>query len=254
LELLLFMAIPRTDVKPLAKALVDRFGSFADVIAVPVERLKKFGLTDNTIAAVKVVEAGSLRLARAKVIDRPALSSWEALLDYCASAMGRLETEEFHVLFLDRTNALIADERLQKGTVDHTPVYPREVMKRALELNASALILVHNHPSGDPTPQRRDQTAQRGDIGIFSNDEAIRRLVGAILLEQNDEWAVQRGRYMSLGAMIPSSSCQRWHPDNPANPAGDHDGNAVLTPRQGPRSPQRATSVPFREDQTFGRR
>jgi DNA repair protein RadC len=151
LELLLFMAIPRTDTKPLAKALIDKFGSFADIIAAPVERLKKFDLTENTIAAIKVVEAASLRLALAKVIDRPALSSWEALLDYCASAMGRLEIEEFHVLFLDRKNAFIADECLQKGTVDHTPVYPREVVKRALELNASALILVHNHPSGDPT-------------------------------------------------------------------------------------------------------
>src|SRR6185503_1340913 len=147
LELLLFMAIPRTDTKPLAKALIEHFTSFADVISAPVERLQEFGASESTIAALKIVEAAALRLARAKVIGKPALSSWEALLDYCASAMARLESEEFRVLFLDRKNVLIADEVLQKGTVDHTPVYPREVVKRALVLNASALIVVHNHPS-----------------------------------------------------------------------------------------------------------
>jgi DNA repair protein RadC len=148
LELLLFLAIPQRDTKPLAKALIREFGSFADAIAAPVERLKEIdGVKEGTIAALKVVEAAALKLARGKVIGRPALSSWEALLDYCAAAMGRGQTEEFRILFLDRKNVLIADEVHQKGTVDHTPVYPREVVKRALELGASALILVHNHPT-----------------------------------------------------------------------------------------------------------
>ncbi len=191
LELLLFMAIPRTDTKPLAKALIVKFGSFADVIAAPIERLKEFELKDNTIAAIKVVEAASLRLARAKVIDRPALSSWEALLDYCASAMGRLETEEFRVLFLDRKNALIADECLQKGTVDHTPVYPRQVVKRALELNASALILVHNHPSGDPTPSRGDILMTR-ELTAAAN---------ALKIQVHDHLVIGRGKHASFKAL-----------------------------------------------------
>src|SRR6266478_5838920 len=153
LELLLFLAIPQRDTKPLAKALIDHFGSFADVIAAPAERLKEMdGVKEGTVAALKIVEAAALRLAKARVIGKPALSSWEALLDYCAAKMSRSQTEEFHVLFLDRKNVLLAEEVHQRGTVDHTPVYPREVVKRALELGASALILVHNHPSGDPTP------------------------------------------------------------------------------------------------------
>ena len=148
LELLLFAAIPQRDTKPLAKALIAHFGSFADVLAAPPERLKEVdGVKDATVSALKIVEAAALRLARAQVIGRPVLSSWEALLDYCSAAMGRAQTEEFRVLFLDRKNVLLADEVHQRGTVDHTPVYPREVVKRALELGASALILVHNHPT-----------------------------------------------------------------------------------------------------------
>jgi DNA repair protein RadC len=133
LELLLFMAIPQRDTKPLAKALIARFGSFADVIAAAPERLKEVdGVKDGTVATLKLAEAAALRLARGKIIGRPALSSWEALLDYCAAAMGRAQTEEFRILFLDRKNMLVADEVHQRGTVDHTPVYPREVVKRAL--------------------------------------------------------------------------------------------------------------------------
>jgi len=147
LELLLFVAIPRVDTKPLAKSLIDDFGSFADVIAAPIEVLRQKGMHEGTISALKVVEAAALRLAKAKVIGRPALSSWEALLDYCAMVMARSQTEEFRVLFLDRKNVLIANDQQNNGTVDHTPVYPREVLKRALELGASALILVHNHPT-----------------------------------------------------------------------------------------------------------
>ena len=137
LELVLFFAIPQRDTKPLAKALLARFGSFADVIAAPAERLMDVeGVKDATVAALKIVEASALRLAKSRIIGRPALSSWEALLDYCAAAMGRAQTEEFRILFLDRKNVLLADEVHQRGTVDHTPVYPREVVKRALELGA----------------------------------------------------------------------------------------------------------------------
>jgi DNA repair protein RadC len=156
MELVLF-AVPRCDVKPLAKALLAEFGNFADAIAAPPERLREIkGVGDAVIAQLKIVEAAALRLSRTRLLGRPALSSWSALLDYCAAAMARTALEEFRVLFLDRKNALIADEVLNRGTIDHAPVYPREIVKRALELSASALILVHNHPSGDPTPSRAD--------------------------------------------------------------------------------------------------
>ena len=191
LELLLFMAIPRIDTKPLAKSLIDEFGSFADAIAAPIEQLRKAGVQDGTIAALKVVEAAALRLAKAKVIGKPALSSWEALLDYCAMVMARSQTEEFRVLFLDRKNVLIADEVQNKGTVDHTPVYPREVLKRALELGASALILVHNHPSGDPTPSR-------GDILMTREITAAAK---ALKIEVHDHLVIGRGKHASFKAL-----------------------------------------------------
>jgi DNA repair protein RadC len=191
LELLLFMAIPRVDTKPLAKALIDRFGSFGDVIAAPVERLREEKLSENTIAALKVVEAAALRLAKAKVMGKPALSSWEALLDYCAMEMARGQTEQFRVLFLDRKNVLIADEAQSKGTVDHTPVYPREVLKRALELGASALILVHNHPSGDPTPSR-------GDIQMTREIVAAAK---ALKIEVHDHLVIGKGKHASFKAL-----------------------------------------------------
>lgn len=157
MELVLFAAIPRRDVKPLAKALIERFGSFAETIAAPRARLAEVaGVGESAIVHLKVIEAAALRLAKTRLIGKPALSSWTALLDYCAATMARSPHEEFRVLFLDRKNVLIADEVQATGTVDHTPVYPREIVKRALELSASALILVHNHPSGDPTPSRAD--------------------------------------------------------------------------------------------------
>ncbi len=157
LELVLFRALPRGDVKPLAKDIIARFGSFAEAISAPIERLKEVkGLGDAAITELKVVQAAAQRLARGQVKDRPALSSWSSVLDYCRSAMAFAEKEEFRILFLDKRNRLIADEQHQTGTVDHTPVYPREVVKRALELSATAVILVHNHPSGDPTPSRAD--------------------------------------------------------------------------------------------------
>jgi DNA repair protein RadC len=157
LEMVLFAAIPRGDVKPLAKDLLKRFGTFAEVIAAPRERLMEVkGAGEAVVAQLKIVEAAALRLSRTSLLGRPALSSWQALLDYCKAAMARSPHEEFRVLFLDRKNALIADEVQTQGTVDHTPVYPREIVKRALEHTASAIILVHNHPSGDPTPSRAD--------------------------------------------------------------------------------------------------
>ncbi len=157
LELLLFRAIPRRDVKPLAKALVERFGSFAEAIAARPERLREIpGLSDGAIVDLKVAEAAARRLARGALEKRTVLSSFSAVMDYCRTAMAYAEREQFRILFLDKRNALIADEVQGVGTVDHTPVYPREVVRRALELGASALILAHNHPSGDPTPSAAD--------------------------------------------------------------------------------------------------
>jgi DNA repair protein RadC len=157
LELVLFRALPRRDVKPLAKELIARFGSFAEVVSAPVERLAEIkGLGDAAVTELKVVQAAANRLARGQVRRRPVLSSWSNVLDYCRTAMAFADKEQFRILFLDKRNQLIADEVQQVGTVDHTPVYPREVVKRALELSATAVILVHNHPSGDPTPSRAD--------------------------------------------------------------------------------------------------
>src|ERR1700710_336133 len=157
MELVLFAAIPRRDVKPLAKQLIAQFGSFAEVIAAPRSRLLEVdGIGDAVVTQLKIIEAAALRLARGQMLNRPALSSWAALIDYCTAAMARCVHEEFRVLFLDRKNILIADEGQTRGTIDHTPVYPREIVKRALELGASAIILVHNHPSGDPTLSRAD--------------------------------------------------------------------------------------------------
>lgn len=157
LELVLFRAIPRRDVKPLARALMDRFGDFNRVITASEARLRDIsGVGDAVIVELKIVEAAAHRMARSKIMQTRVLSSWDALLDYCHTTMAHRETEQFRVLYLDRKNVLIGDEEQAKGTVDHVPVYPREVAKRALELNASAVILVHNHPSGDPTPSLSD--------------------------------------------------------------------------------------------------
>jgi DNA repair protein RadC len=157
LEAVLFRAQPRRDVKPLAKTLIATFGSFAEVISAPVTRLAEVkGLGDATITELKLVQAAASRLIRGEVKKRPVLSSWSAVLDYCRSAQAFADREQFRVIFLDKRNRLIADELQQVGTIDHTPVYPREVVKRALELSASAIILVHNHPSGDPTPSQAD--------------------------------------------------------------------------------------------------
>jgi DNA repair protein RadC len=167
LEMVLFSALPRRDTKPLAKDLLARFGSFTDVVAAPPARLKEVnGVGDGVIAALKIVHAAANRFARGEVKRRAPLSSWSAVLDYCRTAQAFAEIEQFRILFLDKRNQLIADEVQQKGTVDHTPVYPREVVKRALELSATAVVLVHNHPSGDPTPSRADVQMTQAIVDI----------------------------------------------------------------------------------------
>lgn len=180
LELLLFRAIPRRDVKPLARMLLERFGDFNAVVSAPFARLSELeGVGQAVITELKIVEAAAHRLARSRVLNRHVVSSWDALIDYCQTAMAHRDIEQFRVLFLDRKNVLIADEAQARGTVDHVPVYPREVVKRALELNASALILVHNHPSGDPTPSSADidMTAQIANaaeaLGITLHDHLV---------------------------------------------------------------------------------
>lgn len=180
LEMVLFLALPRRDTKPIARALLARFGSFANAIAAPLHELRDIeGLGDAGAAALRTVQAAALRLARAEVIDRPVLNNWDRLLSYLTAALTRERVEQFRVLFLDTRNRLIADEAQARGTVNHTPVYPREVVKRALELQATALILVHNHPSGDPTPSRADLDmtqeikAAAGSLGIVLHDHLV---------------------------------------------------------------------------------
>lgn len=215
LELTLFAALPRRDTKPLAKALLARFGSFAEVIAAPRARLMEVkGLGEGVANHLKIVEAAAHRLAKTSVIGRPALSSWSALLDYCTAAMARRESEEFRVLFLDRKNVLIADEVQNRGTVDHTPVYPREIVKRALELSASAIILVHNHPSGDPTPSKADILMTREIVAAAK----------ALGLAVHDHLVIGRGghaSFKSLGLLEATARTYstRWVPWVTAAPA-----------------------------------
>ena len=181
LELALHVAIPQRDTKELAKALLRRFGSFSAVLAAPRERLREFDLLGEvTISSIKVFQAVAQRYAKDQVKrDDVTLGSWTALIDYCRAAMAFENVEQFRILFLDKKNKLIADEVQQTGTVDHTPVYPREVIKRALELSATAIILVHNHPSGDPTPSSADvqMTRQIVDVakplGITVHDHIV---------------------------------------------------------------------------------
>ncbi|RRH78540.1 RadC family protein [Falsigemmobacter faecalis] len=180
LELVLFAALPRQDVKPLAHKLLEIFGDFNAVLAAPLPRLLALAGVGEAVAChLKVTEAAAARMMRARVLNRPVLTGWAALLDYCHTAMAHRSIEQFRVLYLDRKNVLIADEEQARGTVDHVPVYPREVVKRALELDASAFILVHNHPSGDPTPSDADiaMTLKVGDaaqaLGLVLHDHLI---------------------------------------------------------------------------------
>ncbi len=180
LELILFRAIPRRDVKPLAKEILARFGSFGEAVSAPPERLMEIeGVTDSVVTEIKVVQAASLRAAKCEVKKRPVLAAMSTVLDYLRSAMAFEDREQFRLLFLDRRNKLIADEVQTRGTIDHTPVYVREIMRRALELSASAIILAHNHPSGDPTPSKADidMTNQIVEVaskmGIIVHDHII---------------------------------------------------------------------------------
>jgi len=180
LEIVLFLAILRRDTKPIAYRLIERFGSFGAAIAAPMKELTEVeGMGTSGAAALKTVHAAALRLAKSEIIGKPLLSHWDALMDYLNAAMSRDRVEQFRVLFLDSRNRLMADEPQARGTVNHTPVYPREVVKRALELNATAIILVHNHPSGDPTPSRDDivMTTLIGEaaqaVGVALHDHVI---------------------------------------------------------------------------------
>jgi DNA repair protein RadC len=175
LEMVLFLALPRRDTKPIARALLGRFGSFANAIAAPLNELR-------------TVQAAALRLARAEVMDRPVLNNWDRLIAYLSAVMARERIEQFRVLFLDTKNRLIADEAQARGTVNHTPVYPREVVRRALELQATALILVHNHPSGDPTPSR-------ADLEMTQEVKAAAASLGIVL---HDHLVVGNGRHLSF--------------------------------------------------------
>lgn len=189
LEMLLFFAFKTGDTKPLAKALINRYGSFAAVLAAPQqELLETRGLGPHSVAALKLVQAAALRMARAEVFEKPVLNNWDRLMDYLAAAISREKIEQFRVLFLDSRNRLIADEAQARGTVNHTPVYPREVVKRALELHATALILVHNHPSGDPTPSR-------ADIEMTQEVKAAATVLGIAL---HDHLILGNGRWTSF--------------------------------------------------------
>ncbi|KUF10674.1 RadC family protein [Pseudoponticoccus marisrubri] len=191
LELVLFRAIPRRDVKPLARQLLDSFGDFNGVLSAPAARLQEVdGVGPAVVTELKIVEAAAHRLAQSRVLKKHVVSSWDALLDYCQTAMAHNEIEQFRVLYLDRKNVLIADEAQARGTVDHVPVYPREVVKRALELNASALILVHNHPSGDPTPSG-------ADIDMTAQIQAAAEALGLTL---HDHLVIGRSRELSFRA------------------------------------------------------
>ncbi|MBO1081186.1 RadC family protein [Roseomonas haemaphysalidis] len=189
LEMLLFLAFKKGDTKPLAKALINRYGSFANVLTAPQQELMDTpGLGEHSVSAIKLVQDAALRLSRAEVMEKPVLNNWDRLIDYLNAAIAREKIEQFRILFLDSKNRLIADEAQARGTVNHTPVYPREVVKRALELHATALILVHNHPSGDPTPSR-------ADIEMTAEIKAA----GAVLsIVVHDHLIVGNGRHLSF--------------------------------------------------------
>ncbi|WP_041793606.1 RadC family protein [Pararhodospirillum photometricum] len=191
LELLLFLAHSRTDVKPLAKKLLARFGTFAEVInATPEDLRRTDGVGDAAVAALKTVQVAAVRLLQGQVMNQPVLGSWDRVLEYCHARLDGQRTEQVRLLFLDSRNRLIADEMQQQGTINHAPIYPREVVRRALELHAAAVILVHNHPSGDPTPSAADQ-----DMTLQVRDGL--RAVGIAL---HDHLVIARGGHVSFRA------------------------------------------------------
>jgi DNA repair protein RadC len=192
LELQLMTAIPRRDFKPLAKELIRIFGSYAEVISAEPERLADVsGVDENVITILKLAEATAQKLAEGAVLEKPVLNNWQALLDYCSAQIAYKKKEQFSVLFLDRRNRLIADEKMHEGTIDHTPVYPREIIKRALELGSSAIILVHNHPSGNPAPSR-------DDIEMTKQINQIGKQLGVIL---HDHLIISKGGHSSFKSL-----------------------------------------------------
>ena len=192
LELLLFLAIPRHDVKEPAKALIQRFGSFAGVVGAEPARLREVeGVGESVATAVKIVVAAMHRALCDRAMDRPSVASWDAVIDYCKARLQDSGQEQFRVLFLDARNNVIADEELQKGTVDHAPVYPREVVRRALAHDACSIILVHNHPSGDPTPSRADVATTRKVIEAAS----------AVGVDVHDHIVVGRSGHSSMKSL-----------------------------------------------------
>jgi len=191
LELLLFYSIERIDTKPLAKKLLERFGTLGDVFAAEPAQLREFEIDQRTLVHFKALREAGRRLAERKVKDMPVLTNWQQLIDYCHAALAHEKTEQFRILFLDRKNVLIADEVQQRGTIDHTPVYPREVVKRALALNAAALILVHNHPSGDPTPSRAD----------IEMTKEVKTALKAVGVELHDHLVIGRKAHASFRSL-----------------------------------------------------
>lgn len=192
LELLLFRSLPRRDVKPIAKALIRRFGSFAEVLGAAPERLCEVdGVGESVATDLRIAAAAAARMLKGAVAERRVLGSWSAVIDYCRAAMAFADREEFRVLYLDKRNGLLGDEVQGRGTVDHTPVYPREVMRRALELGATAILLVHNHPSGDPTPSQ-------ADIRMTREIVALAKGLG---VEVHDHIIVGRNGHASLRGM-----------------------------------------------------
>jgi DNA repair protein RadC len=189
LEMLLFFAFKKGDTKPLAKSLINRFGSFANVLSAPQQELLDFrGLGPHSVVALELVREAAVRMARAELKDRPIFRDFDRLIPYLMTAMARERVEQFRVLFLDNRNRLLADEAQSRGTVNHTPVYPREVLKRALEIHATAIILVHNHPSGDPTPSR-------DDVEVTTE---IKTAAIALAIVLHDHIIIGNGRWLSF--------------------------------------------------------
>ncbi len=189
LEMVLFLALPRRDTKPLARALLAQFGSFANTISAPPNALLALdGFGEAAVAALKTVQAAALRLAKSEVMNRPLLNNWDKVIDYLTTVMARETVEQFRVLFLDTRNRLLGDEAQARGTVNHTPVYPREVVKRALELHATAIVLAHNHPSGDPTPSQDD----------IAMTKEVQAAASALSIVLHDHVIIGNGRWLSF--------------------------------------------------------
>jgi DNA repair protein RadC len=192
IEMVLFLALPRRDTKPVARALLTKFGTYSNAISAPLNELLAIdGLGEAGATALKIVQAAAQRLAKAEVLYKPVLSNWERLMEYLQAVLGREKTEQFRLLFLDNRNRLLADEPQAKGTIDHTPVYPREVVKRALDLHATAIILVHNHPSGDPSPSQ-------ADIAVTKEIKLAANLLSIVL---HDHIIVGNGQWLSFRKM-----------------------------------------------------